>query len=98
VGGGRLRFDIEDTGIEFFVAGEFTELDRPRRLSFTWHCSTWPDPSADSLVVVSLDPQPDRQTLMTIEHFLLPDGLAVRHRDGWAAIADQLAAFVAICR
>ena len=93
--GGRLRFDIEDAGVEFFVAGEFTELDRPRRLSFTWHCSTWPDPSADSLVVVSLDLHPDRQTLMTIEHFLLPAGLTDQHQAGWIAIAGQLAAFVA---
>lgn len=96
--GGRLRFDIEDGGIEFFVAGEFTVVDRPRRLSFTWHCSTWPDPSAGSLVVVSLDPHAGDQTLMTIEHFLLPPGLADQHQAGWLAIADQLAEFVASCR
>lgn len=89
--GGKLRFDIEDSGIEFSVEGEFTVVDRPSRLSFTWRCSTWTDPSADSLVVVSLDQHQDRQTLMTIEHFLLPDGLDAQHRDGWAAIAEQLA-------
>ena len=90
--GGRLHFLIEETGVEFSVAGQFTMLDRPHRLSFTWRCSTWPDPSADSLVVVSLVPHQHQQTLMTIEHTLLPDGLADQHQAGWMAIAAQLEA------
>jgi uncharacterized protein YndB with AHSA1/START domain len=90
--GGRLRFDIEDAGIEFSVVGQFTVVDRPHRLSFTWQCTTWPDPTAESLVVVSLDPHPDQQTLMTIEHILLPEGLAGQHETGWIAIAAQLEA------
>ena len=90
--GGRLRFDIKDAGAEFSVAGRFTVVDRPHRLSFTWRCSTWPDPSADSLVTVSLDPHPQQQTLMTIEHTLLSGSLAEQHRLGWMAIAGQLEA------
>ena len=90
--GGRLRFEIEEDGVEFYVAGRYTVVDRPHRLSFTWRCSTWPDPPVDSLVVVSLDPYPDKQTLMTIEHVLLPDGLAGQHESGWIAIAGQLRA------
>jgi uncharacterized protein YndB with AHSA1/START domain len=38
--GGRLRIDIEEEGAEFYVTGEYLALDRPRRLSFTWACST----------------------------------------------------------
>lgn len=90
--GGRLRFDIEDAGIEFSVEGRFTVVDRPHRLTFTWRCSTWADPRADSMVVVSLDPHQRQQTLMTIEHTLLPDGLAEQHQTGWMAIAAQLEA------
>lgn len=90
--GGRLRFDIEDAGVQFSVAGQFTVVDRPHRLSFTWRCSNWADPGADSLVAVSLDPYLERQTLMTIEHTLLPDGLAEQHQLGWMAIAAQLEA------
>ena len=90
--GGRLRFEIEEDGVEFYVAGRYTVVDRPHRLSFTWWCSTWPDPAVDSLVVVSLAPYPQQRTLMTIEHVLLPDGLAGQHESGWIAIAGQLQA------
>ena len=53
--GGRLRIDIEEDGVRFAVTGSYLELDRPRRLSFTWSCSTWPDPSVESLVTVTFE-------------------------------------------
>jgi len=89
--GGRLRIDIEDDGEEFRVSGEYLVLDRPTRLSFSWSCSTWPDPSLKSVVNVLLEPRENAQTLMTIEHTLLPPGLVAQHERGWAAIAQQLA-------
>lgn len=88
--GGRLRIDIEEGGLEFFVSGEYLVLDRPHRLSFTWSCSTWPDPGLRTVVNVLLEPRDGRQTLMTIEHSLLPPALADRHARGWTAIAGQL--------
>jgi uncharacterized protein YndB with AHSA1/START domain len=90
--GGRLRIDIEEEGAEFYVTGEYLALDRPGRLSFTWACSTWPDPSHSSVVTVLLEPRAGGRTLMTIRHTLLPAGLADQHTSGWAAIATQLAA------
>ena len=93
--GGRLRIDIEDGGAEFWVSGRYLVLDRPRRLSFSWSCSTWPDPGLQSVVNVLLEPHDGGQTLMTIEHTLLPPGLTGQHQRGWAAIADQLAGEVA---
>jgi len=89
--GGRLRIDIEDDGEEFRVSGEYLVLDRPTRLSFSWSCSTWPDPSLKSVVNVLLEPRENAQTLMTIEHTLLPPGLVDQHERGWAVIAQQLA-------
>jgi uncharacterized protein YndB with AHSA1/START domain len=70
-------------------------LDRPHRLSFTWTCSTWPDPSLQSVVTVLLEPREGGQTLMTIQHTLLPPELVRQHEHGWVAIADQLAAELA---
>ncbi len=93
--GGRLRIDIEEEGAEFYVTGEYLVLDRPGQLSFTWACSTWPDPSVSSVVTVLLEPREGSQTLMTIRHTLLPPGLAAQHERGWAAIAGQLAAELA---
>ena len=89
--GGRLRIDISDGGAEFWVSGEYLVLDRPHRLSFSWSCSTWPDPSLTSVVHVFLEPRDNKQTLMTIQHTLLPPGLVGQHQRGWVAIAHQLA-------
>jgi uncharacterized protein YndB with AHSA1/START domain len=96
--GGRLRIDIEDGGAQFCVSGEYLVLDRPTRLSFSWSCSTWPDPSLKSVVNVFLEARENAQTLMTIEHTLLPPGLVDQHERGWAAIAQQLAAELAGAR
>lgn len=90
--GGEIRFDIEDSGVRFVVHGHFRTLDRPRRIAFTWSCTTWPDPTVESVVTVTLEPDGAEDTLMTIEHALLPPGQAHRHMAGWRAVADQLAA------
>lgn len=89
--GGRLRIDISDGGTEFQVSGRYLVLDRPSRLSFSWSCSTWPDPGIQSVVNVLLEPRGNEQTLMTIEHSFLPAEFIEQHTRGWAAIADQLA-------
>jgi uncharacterized protein YndB with AHSA1/START domain len=89
--GGSIRFEIEDSGVEFFVAGRFKVLDPPRRLSFTWQCSTWPDPEIRSVVTVSFARHGRDETLMTIDHTLLPPELVEQHQQGWTAIAGQLA-------
>jgi uncharacterized protein YndB with AHSA1/START domain len=93
--GGRLRIDIEDEGVEFSVSGQYLVLDRPRQLSFSWSCTTWPDPSIRSVVNVLLEPRENEQTLMTIEHSLLPPELVDQHEHGWTVIAEQLAAELA---
>jgi uncharacterized protein YndB with AHSA1/START domain len=87
--GGRLRIDIDDEGLALSIEGEYLELDPPRRLRFTWSCTTW-DPPADSVVTVSFEPHGDDDTLMTIEHVRLPGDVVERHRHGWSLIGEQL--------
>jgi uncharacterized protein YndB with AHSA1/START domain len=87
--GGRLLIDIEDEGVELSITGEYLELDQPRRLSFSWSCSTWVPP-ATSIVTVTLEPHGDEQTLMTIHHAHVPPELVDGHQRGWTLIADQL--------
>jgi uncharacterized protein YndB with AHSA1/START domain len=89
--GGVLHLDIEEPARRFSVTGHFLALDRPNGLRFTWSCSTWHDPSLVSEVVVSLAAHGADETLMTIEHRLLPADLVEQHQAGWAAIAAQLA-------
>ena len=56
---------------------------------FTWSCSTW-QPSASSVVTVTLEPHGDEQTLMTIQHAQLPPGVLDDHQNGWLLISEQL--------
>jgi uncharacterized protein YndB with AHSA1/START domain len=87
--GGWLRIDIEDSGSSLYVTGRYVELDRPRRLRFTWSCSAWADPTVQSVVTVTLDQHGAGETMMTIEHELLPPEQADDHARGWTAIAAQ---------
>jgi uncharacterized protein YndB with AHSA1/START domain len=87
--GGRLRIDVDDEGFELSITGRYLELDEPRRLSFTWSCSTW-QPPANSVVTVTLTPHGHEQTLMTIQHAKLPPDVLDSHQDGWALISEQL--------
>jgi uncharacterized protein YndB with AHSA1/START domain len=88
--GRPLRIDIEDGGSSLYVTGTFVELDRPRRLRFTWSCSAWADPSAQSLVTVTLEARGADETMMTIEHEQLPPEEMDTHQHGWGTIAVQL--------
>ena len=88
--GGALRIDIEDSGSSLYVTGTFVELDRPRRLRFTWSCSDWADPSVQSLVTVTLAAHGTDETMMTIEHEQLPPEEVDNHERGWGTIAVQL--------
>ena len=87
--GGMLRIDIEDGESSMYVTGRYLELDRPRRLRFTWSCSDWADPTVQSVVTVTLDRHGTDETIMTIEHEQLPPERVADHGDGWTAIAAQ---------
>jgi uncharacterized protein YndB with AHSA1/START domain len=96
--GGTVGFDIEDAGQVFRVSGNYLTLDRPHRVAFTWSCSTWPDPTIQTLVTVTIDPDGAESSIMTIEHTLLPPGLIQQHANGWGTIAIQLQAALARAR
>jgi uncharacterized protein YndB with AHSA1/START domain len=88
--GGRLRIDISENGVPFHVVGTYLDLDRPRRLQFTWSCSTWVDPNLETVVTVTLEPHDGSDTLMTIHHAVLPTDQVSSHESGWKAVAAQL--------
>ncbi len=92
--GGRFVFEVDDEGFELSIAGEYLELDRPHRLTFTWNCSTWEPSDPDSVVTVLFEPHGDGHTLMTIQHDQLPPKLVDGHQRGWTAIGQQLEAWL----
>jgi uncharacterized protein YndB with AHSA1/START domain len=67
--------------------GEYLEVDRPRRLVFTWRSPyTGPEPS-----MVTVDLRPDGGgTELTLRHERLPEEHVEPHRGGWGQILDNL--------
>jgi uncharacterized protein YndB with AHSA1/START domain len=86
--GGVYRVDINDRAV---AAGEFLELDPPRRLVITWG---WEGsdavPPGSSTVEVTLTPD-GAGTLLRLEHRDLPAGEGAAHRDGWEHFLPRLA-------
>ena len=87
--GGRLRIDMVDEDAVVHVTGTYLELDRPRRLHFTW--TTDYGDGFDSTVTVTFEPHGPGETLMTIDHAGLPPQWRDDHERGWGLIAAQLA-------
>jgi uncharacterized protein YndB with AHSA1/START domain len=107
--GGRYRFsfpapppepgaeperEVSADGKSYTVFGEYTEVDPPRRLAFTW---AWDSPGwagKRSNVTVELEPE-NGGTKLTMTHTDLLDEEAARsHGEGWGASMDRLAAHV----
>jgi uncharacterized protein YndB with AHSA1/START domain len=88
--GGALRIVMKsgDTVIEH--VGQYIEIERPKRLVFTWLSPfTGPGPS---VVTVELEPDGDGVTLLHLVHSELPEPAATSHREGWGSMLDRLAA------
>jgi uncharacterized protein YndB with AHSA1/START domain len=90
--GGLVRIDVDDSGTRVLISGQFLTIDRPSLLRFTWANSNWPDPTSESVVNVSFEPVGDDETLMSIEHSLLPPEEFESFDSGWTLTIDQLAA------
>lgn len=90
--GGTVRFDVDDSGTRVLITGQFLTVDRPHRLRFTWSNSNWPDPTTESVVNVAFEPVGDDETLMSIEHSLLPPEEFESFDNGWTLTFQQLAA------
>jgi uncharacterized protein YndB with AHSA1/START domain len=90
VGGGVRVVMRRPDGNEDGGGGEYTEIDPPHRLAFTWH---WDDdpPGQTSLIELRFDEQ-DGTTTVVLSHSGLPsDESAAEHTDGWQVVLDNLA-------
>jgi uncharacterized protein YndB with AHSA1/START domain len=90
--GGGFRIDMVDASTTVHISGEYLDLERPNLLRFTWRSDL--GGGFDSVVTVSLTPHGEGETLMTIEHAMLPPDWRDDHERGWGRIAQQLEAAV----
>lgn len=88
--GGQYRVEVIPGEV---AAGEFVEIDPPRRLVHTWGWepgSTSPVPPGSTIVEFELLPDGDG-TLLRLTHRRLPDAASAGfHEDGWAHYLDRL--------
>ena len=87
--GGRFRIVMREPGREVVHTGEYLEVDRPRRLAFTWVSAGTRDQV--TRVAITLRRIAQRRTELVLEHEALPDEEARgSHERGWAQIAAKL--------
>ncbi len=88
-----LRMRDEETGELHVVGGEYREVERPRRLVYTWAWQGDGGPNPGHVSVVTVDFHGDgERTTVVLEHSGLPDeGSRRRHGEGWRATLENLA-------
>jgi uncharacterized protein YndB with AHSA1/START domain len=87
--GGAVRVVMRDphAGAEYGGGGLYTEIDRPRRLAFTW---LWDGDRTRQLIELDFE-EADGVTTVSFTHRGLWDEEAVRsHEDGWTKAFDNL--------
>ena len=88
--GGTFSFVVRRQGEEIDHVGEYLELDRPKRLAFTWGVKG--DSTDFSRVVIEIQRQ-EQGADLTLTHELHPDwaDYAARTEAGWTTMLNALA-------
>ena len=88
--GGAVRVVMRDpaAGAEYGGGGVYTEIDRPRRLAFTW---LWDGDTRRTLIELDFAEDAAGVTTVRFAHRGLWDEAAVRdHEGGWSIVLDRL--------
>ncbi|BCU81241.1 hypothetical protein JIR001_10240 [Polycladomyces abyssicola] len=87
--GGSFSFVVRRQGQEIDHVGEYLEIDRPRRLVFTWGVA---DVGDNSRVIIDIIPL-EKGCELTLTHELHPNwaDFASRAEAGWIKMLDVLA-------
>ena len=86
--GGRFKIVMLADGAELPHEGEYLEIDRPRRLVFTWTSRM----VTHTVVTVELEALDERTTRLTLTHDRFDsDVVRSRHESGWTSVLEALA-------
>jgi uncharacterized protein YndB with AHSA1/START domain len=88
--GGTFHYRVERQGAEIDHTGTYREIERPRRLVFTWGVDA--EQGDQSLVTIEITPDGDACKL-SLTHGIHPDWAEYvdRAEAGWTRILDDLA-------
>ena len=87
--GRGFRILMVDDRSTIVHTGTYREIDRPRRLTFTW--SSPATGFRDSIVTVTFQPSPNGSTVVEIHQVGLPDAEAqASHHAGWTDALREL--------
>lgn len=90
--GGRYRIEMRSPdGVPHLATGVFRELDRPKRLVFTWQWEDDPDRGGETLVSVLLTPEGNGTRLVLLHERFVTAELRDKHQQGWTGCLDRLA-------
>jgi uncharacterized protein YndB with AHSA1/START domain len=91
--GGRFRVALrEDSGERHEVTGQYTEIEPPARLAFSWNWVSTPERVSRVTVVLRAVPEGTEVTL-THDRFADAD-TAKRHTRGWTESLERLVALL----
>ncbi|MGE3968978.1 MAG: SRPBCC domain-containing protein [Dongiaceae bacterium] len=95
--GGRYRaiFRTPD-GEEHDVSGVYREVERPRKLVFSWAWRSTPE--RESLVTVTFAPEGEGTLLTLLQEQFFDEKARDDHREGWGEGLDNLEAYIAASR
>jgi uncharacterized protein YndB with AHSA1/START domain len=87
--GGTYRIEMRHTsGASHIVVGEYRELDRPTRLSFTWG---WEGaPVSDTLVTVEFHPNGTGTEVVLVHTRFATEAERNEHLKGWTGCLNRL--------
>jgi uncharacterized protein YndB with AHSA1/START domain len=88
--GGAVRVVMRNphSGDEYGGGGFYTEVDRPRRLAFTW---VWDGDDTRQLIELEFDESDGRTTVRFTHRDLWSEEAVRSHEDGWGKAFDNLA-------
>ena len=92
--GGRVRVVMRrPDGTETEARGEYTLIDRPRRLVMTWTFDD--DPSNEQLIELSFSESEGSTTVLMVNSGISTDGRRDAQDEGWHGCFDELERVVA---
>ena len=86
---GLLYYSVKHEGRTWPHYGRFVQIDRPRRVEYTWMSEG--TKGAESIVTVTMESR-GNETEVTLHHTGVPDDeMGRKHKEGWTWVLSALA-------